>query len=448
MSKPRVDCKGRELFRTPILEFADTDHPLVVLANKLDWQSLEEHFDNLYKQGPGQPPLRIRLVLGLHLIKYLDNLSDEAVVLKFIENPYYQHFCGNAYFEHKIPCDPSSLTRWRKRINPKGFEKILKETIDLAKRERLVKPSEFRRVYLDTTVQEKNIAFPTDARLYFKGIRLLNSRAQKLGISPKQSFKFTSKRLMVKYGNYKFAKQSKRAKNCLRKLKTAFGRLIRDLQRKVIESKTSNKNMDRLLSLCIRIFNQKRTDKNKIYSYHAPEVKCIAKGKAHKKYEFGNKVSIASTAKSGWIVGVESFAENIYDGKTIADALAQVYKVQGVSPKEALTDRGYKGYTGFFMETHVYHQGQRRGISKSMRSWLRKRSRIEPLISHMKGDHRMDRNFLLGDDGDRTNSILSGIAFNLRKIMRGLAGFCHVFFTLAILDEIWRTPSSCRHSSS
>ena len=430
MSKPRGICKGRELFRTPILDFADWSHPLIVLADKINWESLEGHFDRLYKSGPGQPPLRVRLVLGLHLIKYLENLSDDAVVVKFTENPYYQHFCGNVYFEHALPCDPSSMTRWRKRINYKGFEQLLKETIDLAKRERLVKPSEFRRVYLDTTVQEKNIAFPTDSRLYFKGIQLLNAQAQKLGIKPKQSFKFTSKKLMVKYGNYKFAKQMKRAKSCLRKLKTAFGRLIRDIDRRMLSGNISDKNMGRLLTLCRRIFNQKRSDKNKIYSYHAPETKCIAKGKAHKRYEFGNKVSIASTAKSGWIVGVESFSENIYDGKTIADSLIQVQQVQGSYPHEALTDRGYRGYTGYFMGTHIYHQGQRRGISKSMRLWLRKRSKIEPLISHLKSDHRLGRNYLLGTEGDRVNSILAGIAFNLKKILRALAGYCRVFFIL------------------
>lgn len=435
MSKPRLASEGRDLFRTPILDFADQNHPLIVLAEKIDWMALESHFERLYKAGPGQPPLRVRLVLGLHLLKYLDNLSDDAVVIKFVENPYYQHFCGNIYFEHKLPCDSSSMTRWRKRINYKGFERVLKETIDLAKRENLAKPSEFRRVYLDTTVQEKNIAFPTDARLYFKGIRLLNAQAKKLKIAPKQSFKFTAKRLLVKYGNYKMAKQMKRAKNCLRKLKTAFGRLIRDLSRKLACKGVVNKKINRLISLCTRIFNQKRSDKNKIYSYHAPEVKCIAKGKAHKRYEFGNKVSIASTVKSGWIVGVESFSENIFDGKTVADSLIQVQSVQGTIPDQALTDRGYRGYTGHFMGTWIYHQGQRRGITKSMRSWLRKRSRIEPLISHLKSDHRLGRNFLLGADGDRTNSMLAGIAFNLRKIMKALNGFCRALILIAIREE-------------
>lgn len=430
MSRPRVQNKQIDLFRTPILEFIDHSHPLKVLSDKLDWASLEAHFDRLYKHGKGYPPLPVRLMVGLQILKYLDNLSDENTVFKFLENPYYQYFCGNKYFEHKLPCDPSSMTRWRNRIGYKGFEKILKETIDLAKRERFVEPSEFRRVYLDTTVQEKNIAFPTDARLYFKGIRLLNAQAKKLGVKVKQSFKFTSKRLIVKYGNYKIAKQMKRAKNCLRKLKTAFGRLIRDIDRKVEDQKISDKSMDRLLALCVRIFNQKRSDKNKIYSYHAPEVKCIAKGKAHKRYEFGNKVSIATTSKSSWIVGVESFSENIYDGKTAADSLIQVAEIQGTYPKEVITDRGYRGYTGLFMGAQIYHQGQKRGVTQAMRRWLRRRSRIEPVIGHLKADHRMGRNFLLGTYGDKINSILSGCAFNLRKILRALGELCFVFFRI------------------
>jgi len=324
VSKPRLKNNQRELFRAPILDFIDHNHPLKILEEKLDWETLESHFERLYKPGRGHPPLSVRLILGLHILKYLDNLSDETVVFKYLENPYFQYLCGNQYFEHELPCNPSSLTRWRNRIGPKGFEKLLKETIDLAKRENLITPSEFKTIYVDTTVQEKNIAFPTDAKLYFKGIHLLNKQLNKLGIKPKQSYKFTSKRLLIKHGRYKFAKQSKRAKKCLRALKTAFGRLLRDIQRKISLQHVKSKHLDRLLGLCTRIFNQKRSDKNKIYSYHAPEVKCIAKGKAHKKYEFGNKVSIASTAKNGWIVGAESFSENIYDGKTLADSLVQV----------------------------------------------------------------------------------------------------------------------------
>lgn len=441
MSKPRENSRETELFRIPILKFADQDHSLVCLANKIDWQSLEQHFGSTYKYGPGQPPLNIRLILGLHLIKYLYNLSDDGVVSKFIDSPYCQYFCGKIYFEHKLPCDPSSLTRWRKRIGSDGFEKLLKETIDLAKRENLVKPSEFRRIYLDTTVQEKNIAFPTDARLCFKGIRLLNAQAQRLGLTVKQSFKFTAKKLLVKYGNYRMAKQMRRAKKCLKKLKTAFGRLIRDIDRKFQDHNSPDKRMNRLLRICFQIFNQKRTDKNKIYSYHAPEVKCIAKGKAHKQYEFGNKVSIASTTKSGWVVGIKSFSENIYDGKTAAGSLDQVKEIQGISPEEAMTDRGYKGYTGLYMGTQIYHQGQRRGVSKRLKSLLRKRSRIEPLISHLKSDHRMGRNFLLGVEGDEINSISAGIAFNLRKIMKALARLWRAFFLFA-LAEIFHTTKT------
>ena len=170
------------MFRIPILDFVAHDHPLILLAERVDWNSLKQHFDDLYKTGVGQPPLEVRLVLGLHMLKYLDDLSDEDVVTKFTENPYYQHFCGCKYFEHSLPCNPSSLSRWRKRLRGKGFERLLKETIDIARRVRLVKPSEFWRVYLDTTVQEKNVAFPTDSRLYFKGIRLLNAMAKRNGI--------------------------------------------------------------------------------------------------------------------------------------------------------------------------------------------------------------------------------------------------------------------------
>lgn len=179
--------------------------------------------------------------------------------------------------------------------------------------------------------------------------------------------------------------------------------------------------MNRLLELSNSIIHQKRSDKNKIYSYHAPEVQCIAKGKAHKRYEFRNNASIATTAKSSWIVGIESFSENIYDGKSLADSLVQVSVMMGQSPKTVYVDRGYRGYTGHFLNTHIYHQGQRQGLSRATRKWLRKRSRIEPIIGHLKVDHRMGRNFLLGSLGDKINAILASCAFNLRKILRTIA---------------------------
>lgn len=135
-------------------------------------------------------------------------------------------------FEHELPCDPTSMTRWRQRLGYKGFENLLKETIDLAKRKNMISPQKLEKVYVDTTVQEKNIVFPIDARLYFKGIRLLNKAAEKQQIIPKQSYKFTSKRLLIQYARYQFAKQGQRAKVCLKKLKASFGRLIRDLERK------------------------------------------------------------------------------------------------------------------------------------------------------------------------------------------------------------------------
>ena len=283
--------------------------------------------------------------------------------------------------------------------------------------------------------------------MYFKGIRLLNAMAKRNGIRPKQSLRFTAKRFMIRYGHYRIAGQTKRAKAVLKKLKTAFGRLIRDFSRKVSAPEINDKNAHRLLDCCVRIFNQQRSDKNKIYSYHAQEVRCIAKGKAHKKYEFGNKVSISSTAKSGWIVGIKSFDENIYDGKTAKDSIEQVTRISGSRPSEALVGRGYRGYQGDINGTTVYHQGQKRGISKTMRAWLRRRSRIEPLISHLKSDHRIGRNFLSGTLGDEINSTMAGVAFNLRKILKALANYWRVFFLFVLLSENFLLSQNSSYSS-
>lgn len=440
MSKPRGQSIDQELFKTPLGSFVDETHSLVILERKIDWSTLEAHFDRLYREGPGNPPLSIRLILGLHILKYLDNLSDETVVAKFVENPYYQVLCGETYFQHQLPCDPSSMSRWRTRIGYKGFEKLLEETIKLALREGVVSSKDLDQVILDTTVQEKNIAFPTDARLYLKGIRLLGKQARKLGLDIKQSYKFVSKKLAIKYHNYQMAKQYKRARRCLRKLKTCFGRLIRDVSRQYAKSEIESPRMEWLLAASTRIFNQKRSDKNKLYSFHAPEVKCIAKGKAHKRYEFGNKVSIATTAKSSLVVGVVSFSENIFDGKTLADSLTQIASFVGKSPKEVFVDRGYRGYTGSFLSSNIYHQGQRRGISQATRKWLRRRSRIEPVIGHLKSDHRLGRNFLMGNEGDRINSILAGCAFNLRKVLRAIVQM-HFFKTIQSFWLYLRPPT-------
>ena len=345
MSKHHKPLVESPLFQTPLSKFINPKHELVLLAEKIDWNSLEVNVAGTMSTGVGRPMMKPRLMSGIFLLKHLYNLSDENVLRQFIENPYMQYFCGLTYFTHDFPCDSTTIVKWRKKLGPDFFEKVLEETVKLALRAKVLKPSDLKKIYVDTTVQEKNIQFPTDTRLYLKGIKVLNRIAGKAGVKPKQSYKFTGPKLALKYSRYAHAKQMKRAKKCGKSLKTCFGRLLRDLDRKFKSHDLVTDKVKKVFEISFRIFNQKKSDKNKIYSVHAPEVKCISKRKAHKKYEFGNKVSVATTVKKNFVVGALSFNSNLFDGKTLKESLEQASNIMGKNPEYAYVDRGYRGFT-------------------------------------------------------------------------------------------------------
>lgn len=281
------------------------------LASRIDWTAFEQAFGSLYVENVGRPGKPIRLLVGLHYLKYTFNESDKTVVERFLENPYWQYFCGFEYFQHELPIDSSSLTRWRKRVGADGMEKLLKETIQTAKRGQLINKRHLERVNVDTTVQEKAIAFPTDARPYFKMLRSLVRVARQRGIVLRQSYERIGKKALARQGRSSHAKQMKRAQRETKKLKTYLSRLTRDIQRK---SSQADDELIRQLALSERLLKQQRKDKGKLYSIHAPEVECIAKGKANKRYEFGCKVAMVSTSKDNWVVGIDAVHGNPYDG--------------------------------------------------------------------------------------------------------------------------------------
>jgi IS5 family transposase len=433
MSKPRqVEKCQKDLFKVPLDDIIDHSHELVLLAQKICWQTFQDHFDKQFKEGPGSPPLNPRLMVGLNMLKYMNDLSDDEIVKKWLENPYYQYFCGMVYFEHKLPCHPTSLTKWRGRMGRGGAEKILKESIRIIKDNSLVPKEEFEKIFVDTTVQEKNIAFPTDLRLYLKMRRLLVKQSQKEGVSLRQTYEKEAKICAIEYSRKSHAKQYRRAKKPLKRVKTILGRVIRDITRK---AENPSNRLQWLLSVATALFNQKKNSKNKIYSIHATEVKCISKGKAHKRYEFGNKVSIATTTEHHIVVGVQSFAENHYDGQTLSDSLFQVKDILGDWVPDAYVDRGYKGYDGLVFGTRVHRQGKKRQ-SNETKKYLKKRARIEPVISHLKSDHRMGRNRLLGVFGDMMNSLMAGCAFNLRKVAKWLKkqSLWFIFYRFVVIN--------------
>jgi IS5 family transposase len=412
-----------DLFRSRLEQILDRKHPLYVLANKIDWKRFEQSYGALFAQKHGRPALPTRLVVGLHYLKHAYNESDESVVAGFLENPYWQYFCGFKYFQHTLPIDPSSMTRWRKRLGSEKIEELLTATINAAKEEKLLTEKHVERVNVDTTVQEKAIAFPTDARLYHKARRVLVRLAKKLNIVLRRSYERTSKKVFLKQGRYASAGQHNRAKKETKKLKTMLGCVIRDILRKC--SKPQGR-LAKVLQIAQDIFHQKRNDKNKVYSVHAPEVECIAKGKVHKKYEFGCKVSMVSSSKDNWILAIDALHGNPYDGHTLKDALRQVKQNTGWQPLHAYCDKGYRGVAKEIKETEVHLSGKKKKSMKaSLWKWYARRSAIEPIFGHLKSDNRLARNHLKGKDGDRINAIMSGCGFNLRKLLR--AFFLSIF---------------------
>lgn len=409
-----------ELFGARLSELLNPEHPLYVLAERMDWSQFDSAIDACYAEELGRPGVNTRLMVGLLYLKHAFDESDESVVARWVENPYWQFFCGCQYMQHELPIDPSSLSRWRKRVGAERLEKLLEATIHTALAMKAVKPQEFEKVNVDTTVQEKAIAFPTDARLYHKMRAALVRRATALGITLRQNYRFKGKKLLAKQGRYAHARQMKRAAKMTRQLKTILGRVVRDIGRKAgkIQGQIADEPLRELVALAVRLLEQTRTSKNKIYSVHAPEVECLAKGKAHKRYEFGCKTSVATTSRSNWIVGTHALHGNPYDGHTLRGALAQVERLTGQTPQDVMVDQGYRGhgYEGSAI-VHVVRSIPKRA-TRAARRMLKRRAAIEPTIGHLKSGNRMDRNYLTGQEGDRINALLSAAGYNLRKLLR------------------------------
>lgn len=422
-----------DLFRSRLDQILNKKHPLFVLSERIDWQIFDSDFGALFVENFGRPGLPTRLMVGLHYLKHAFNESDESVVARFLENPYWQYFCGFEYFQHDLPLDPSSLVRWRKRLGAERLEQLLTETLETAKRGKLLKEKHVQHVNVDTTVQEKAIAFPTDARLYHKARKALVKAARDRQIELRQSYERTGKQALIMQGRYAHARQLKRARQQTRKLKVFLGRVIRDIQRKC---QHPDERLSELLSSAERIFHQKRDDKNKLYSIHAPEVECIAKGKAHKRYEFGCKVAMVSSSKDNWVLAIDALHDNPYDGHTLAGSIEQVKRTTGWQPEHAYCDKGYRGADKTVSDITVHLAGRKKK-SMPLSIWRRckRRSAIEPILGHLKSDNRLERNHLKGKEGDRINAMLSGCGYNVRKLLR--AFFLLIFYRLffAFTDE-------------
>lgn len=406
----------------------DPEQELFRLAQILDWSALEREFGALYCPDNGRPGVPIRLMAGLHLLKHTFGLSDEQVVAQWVLNPYWQFFCGEEYFQHQLPIHPSQMTRWRKRIGEAGMEKLLRLTIEAGKATKTVTEKSFERVIVDTTVQPKAIQHPTDARLYRKVHAAMLRIAEKEGLDLRQSYRKLMEWGFRKHGGHMKAKQFKRAGKVLRSLKTMAGRLFRDVERKLSDEGYAAHRGVMILSELV--LSQKRKTKNKVYSLHASEVECIGKGKAHRPYEFGVKVSLAVTHKEGFCVGIQACPGNPFDGHTLEGQLDQVECLTGKRPVMTFVDRGYKGHGVPEARSRVLISGTRK-LGYSLKRHLRRRAAVEPEIGHMKADGLLGRNFLKGMQGDAMNAILCGVGHNLRKILARLRALCCLLVGIA-----------------
>lgn len=447
--KPKAATPQCELFGAQLSELLNPKHPLYVLAERIDWSQFDAAIDACYAEDIGRPGVNTRLMVGLVYLKHAFDESDESLVARWVENPYWQFFCGRQYMQHELPIDPSSLSKWRKRVGVERLEKLLEATIKTALAMKALRPQEFQKVNVDTTVQEKAIAFPTDARLYHKMRAALVRRAQSLGIKLRQNYRFKSKKLLAKQGRYAHAQQLKRAAKMTRQLKTILSRVLRDVRRKAtfIQGRIADERLRELVALAERLLEQTRTSKHKVYSVHAPEVECIAKGKAHKRYEFGCKTSVATTSKNNWIVGAHALHGNPYDGHTLIGAIRQVERLTGHSPHNVMVDQGYRGhgYEGS-ASVHVVRSIPKRA-TRALRRMLKRRAAIEPTIGHLKSDNRLDRNYLTGRAGDRINAVLCAAGYNLRKLLRWIV-FAPIFWLTWWLKVNLAVVIGLRHASS
>ncbi len=433
MAKPRDD-RQKDLLRPALEEIIDMGHPLVRLAAEIDWSFLDGRFGSMCQSGPGQPGLPTRLVAGLFILKHMHNLSDEMLCARWVENPYYQYFCGELSFCHKLPFDRSSLTRWRQRLGEGQLVALIQESLSVAHKTGAIESKDLERVVVDTTVQPKAIAHPTDARLLHRAIVKLVSLARRNNVPLRQSYLRVAKRAAIMVGRYTHAHQFKRARRALKFLRTRLGRLIRDIGRQTNGLPKLQARFAHLLDLAVKVRHQDQRQRGpKVYSLHAPEVECIGKGKARTPYEFGCKVSIATSAtapKGGqFVLHAKALHGNPFDGHTLGPVIEDMEALTGVETRRIHVDKGYRGHSHPH-KFRVWISGQVRRVTAAIRREMRRRAAVEPVIGHIKAEHRMDRNYLKGRAGDRSNAVLAAAGYNFSLLLRWLAELLRALIAL------------------
>jgi IS5 family transposase len=411
-----------DLFRARLDQIINLKHELVQLAGKLDWEWIDGEIAPLYSDQ-GRPGIATRFVIGLLLLKHIYGLSDEGVCERWVHDPYFQYFTGEEFFQHEFPHERSDLSHWRKRLGDR-LELLLAESLRVAHASGALRTKDLARVTIDTTVQPKNITFPTDAKLLHAAIKGLNRMARKHGVRLRQSYLRIAKHAAMMAGRYAHAQQFNRHRRQLRLLRTRLGRIIRDIRRKIAGQPTWEGAFQWPLARASQIRSQQQRQRGwKLYSFHAPEVECIGKGKASAPYEFGVKVSIATTnarAPGGqFVLHAKALPGNPYDGHTLRAAIEDTERLTGREIERAYVDKGYRGHDA--ANPHrVFISGQKRGVFGVIKRELRRRSAIEPVIGHMKAEGHLGRCYLKGTAGDAANAILTAVGHNLRLVLAWL----------------------------
>lgn len=478
-------CPATEdFFRARLDCMIDLRHPLAVLSTRMPWQQIEASVSHLFLRksrvgkpmpdldlfgealvvthrasNAGRPRVPLRIMIALLYLKHAENLSDEKVVERWADSPNFQFFSGQRYFESRIPCDATTLIKFRKLLGEEGVEELLAQTINVAVDLKLIQRSELTRVIVDSTVQQKAIAHPTDSRLLAVARHKLVEVAKDHGIVLKQTYAKEGRALGYKAGRYAHARQYKRMHRTIKRQRVIVGRLQRDMERKAtVLSQAVREALAPVFSKATQIIDQtaqRKADTPKLYAWHAPEVACINKGKSRQPYEFGCKVGIAITHRHNLIVGCRAFHHNPYDGHTLNEQIEQatiLMQDTGVTPTTAYVDLGYRGVDADNPDLSITHRGKAKTLSKAEWKHLKRRQAIEPIIGHLKQDHRMDRCHLKGEIGDKVHAVLCAAGYNLRWLLRMIVKkgipFLHALYLRlqqvhAALRE-WIEMSLCR----
>jgi IS5 family transposase len=424
-----------DLFRARLEQIINMKNELAQLAVAIDWDWIDGEIAPLYSDK-GRPGIETRFAIGLLLLKHIYGLSDEGVCERWVYDPYFQHFTGEEFFQHEFPHERSDLSHWRKRLGDK-LELLLAESLRVAHASGALRTRDLARVTVDTTVQPKNISFPTDAKLLHAAIRGLNRLACKHGVRLRQSYVRIAKRAAMMAGRYAHAKQFNRHRRELRILRTRLGQLIRDIRRKIAGRQDIEAAFEAPLSRASQIRSQQQRQRGwKLYSFHAPEVECIGKGKASAPYEFGVKASIVTNnarAPGGqFVLHAKSLPGNPYDGHTLRDIIDHTQKLTGCEIERAYVDKGYRGHDAQ-NPRRVFISGQKRGVFGIIKRELKRRAAIEPVIGHMKAEGHLGRCYLKGRDGDAANAVLTAVGYNFRRILAWLRALLCL-----ILAALWR----------